>query len=559
MTTARDHPVLLAERDDRAWWSLLSRYHWYVFALASMGWLFDTMDQNLFTISRSVTMSDLLPNLSQADQTRYGTWATSLFIIGWATGGLVFGKIGDKLGRAKTMALTVLLYAVCTGLSGLTRTWGQFAAARLITGLGIGGEFAAGAAFVAEVMPQAARAKALGALQALSGVGNIMAAILFGLITPHLGWRWLYFVGAFPALLAVVVRLTLRESDRWIAARESAGIEVHTRDPNISANGRSASDVINYKRAARVSSENGAAAASRFGRISDLFRIPRWRRNSIAGVLLAVAGVIGLWGVGFYAPELIDSTLPAMSAPAAAEIRHALTVPEGPTRLAILHSLSPAAQKGFTIVMRRSRGPGDTADTSVDTPIAPDREIRIELLLDHRMDPNDITRLKSKGFILQNLGSMVATLGFALVAVRIGRRPTFLIAFLIAWGSVVLTFYTFHDARQIWYLWPILGFGTLAPFGGYVLYFPEIFPTRLRTTGTGLCYNVARYLAATGPLVLGALTRALDGKFEMSGFRAAALLVSFCYLIGIIALIWAPETMGRGLPEDEDLVLAPVV
>ena len=82
--------------------------------------------------------------------------------------------------------------------------------------------------------------------------------------------------------------------------------------------------------------------------------------------------------------------------------------------------------------------------------------------------------------------------------------------------------------------------------------FPEIFPTRLRTTGTGLCYNVARYLAATGPLILGALTRALDGKFEMSGFRAAALLVSFCYLIGIIALIWAPETMGRGLPEDED-------
>ncbi len=451
------------------------------------------------------------------------------------------------------MALTVFLYAVCTGLSGLTRTWGQFAAARLITGLGIGGEFAAGAAFVAEVMPQAARAEALGALQALSGVGNIMAAILFGLIMPHLGWRWLYFVGAFPALLAVVVRLTLRESDRWIAARESAGIEVPTPDASISTNERTTSDVINYERADRVSSQNSAAATAQFGRISDLFRVPRWRRNSIVGVSLAVAGVIGLWGVGFYAPELIDSTMPAMSASAAAEIRHALAAPQGPTRLATLHLLSPAAQKGFTIVMHRSRGPGDTAEVSLQTLITPERETRIERLLDHRMDPNDITRLKSKGFILQNLGSMVATLGFALVAVRIGRRPTFLLAFLLAWGSVVLTFYTFHDARQIWYLWPILGFGTLAPFGGYVLYFPEIFPTRLRTTGTGLCYNVARYLAATGPLILGSLTRALDGKFEMSGFRAAALLVSSCYLIGIIALIWRPETMGQGLPEDDDL------
>jgi len=516
--TVENQPLLLAEHDEHPWWTLLTRYQWYVFALASMGWLFDTMDQNLFTISRSVTMSDLLPNLSQVEQTRYGTLATSLFIVGWATGGLVFGKIGDKLGRAKTMALTVLLYALCTGLSGLTRTWGQFAAARLITGLGIGGEFAAGAAFVAEVMPQAARAKALGALQALSGVGNIMAAILFGIITPHLGWRWLYFVGAFPALLAVIIRLSLRESDRWTAARESVG--------------------------------GDAVAQHQFGRVSDLFRIPRWRRNSFAGLALAVAGVIGLWGVGFYAPELIDSTLPAMSAHSAGEIRGALAAPDSGGRLAMLHALSPDAQKAFTIVMRRSRGPGDDDAVSVNTPVGPPRRARIERLLDHRMSANDITRLKSKGFILQNLGSMVATLGFALVAVRIGRRPTFLIAFLLAWGSVVLTFYTFHDAWQIWYLWPVLGFGTLAPFGGYVLYFPEIFPTRLRTTGTGLCYNVARYLAATGPLILGALTRALDGRFEISGFRAAALLVSSCYLIGIVALIWAPETMGQPLPED---------
>ncbi len=507
-----------AERHDRPWWTLLSRYHWYVFALASMGWLFDTMDQNIFTLSRAVTMSDLLPNLSRTDQTKYGAWATSLFIIGWATGGLVFGKIGDKLGRAKTMALTVLLYAVCTGLSGLTRTWGQFAAARLITGLGIGGEFAAGAAFVAEVMPQAARAKALGALQALSGVGNIMAAVLFGLITPLLGWRALYFVGAFPALLAVVIRLSLRESERWTAAKESAG--------------------------------GDAAAQQQFGRLSDLFAIPRWRRNALSGLALAVAGVIGLWGIGFYTPELIKSTLPAMSAHNAEQIERALASPSDRARADILNSYSPDVGKSYVELLRSARGPGEGAAASVETPLTPGRRARVVQLLAHRMNPDDITRLISRGFILQNLGSMVATLGFALVATRIGRRPTFLIAFLFAWGSIVLTFCTFHDAWQVWYLWPILGFGTLAPFGGYVLYFPEIFPTRLRTTGTGLCYNVARYIAATGPLLLGGLTSTLDGRFHISGLRAAAMIIASCYLIGIIALIWAPETMGRPLPED---------
>ncbi len=528
MTTTENQPLLQVEHDARPWWELLSRYHWYVFALASMGWLFDTMDQNLFTLSRAVTMGDLLPNLSRTAQTQYGTWATSLFIIGWATGGLVFGKIGDKLGRAKTMALTVLLYAICTGLSGLTRTWGQFAAARLITGLGIGGEFAAGAAFVAEVMPQAARAKALGALQALSGVGNIMAAILFGLITPHFGWRALYFVGAFPALLAVVIRLSLRESDRWTAAKASAG--------------------------------GDAAALQQFGKLSDLFRNPRWRRNAFCGLALAVSGVVGLWGVGFFTPELIKSTIPSMSAATAERIQEVMSAPDDRARAAVLGSLSMDDQKSYRDLFRSARGPGDPIEAASQKPLTPGRASRMETRLAHRMDKDAITHLISRGFILQNLGSMVATLGFALVAVRIGRRPTFLLAFIFAWASIIFTFLTFHDAWQVWYLWPILGFGTLAPFGGYVLYFPEIFPTRLRTTGTGLCYNVARYIAATGPLLLGWLTVSLDGRFQMSGLRAAALLVSSCYLIGIVALIWAPETKGRALPEDEDLIFpAPTV
>lgn len=133
MSSPAPHEAL----DRRPWWSHLNRYHWYVFILSAMGWLFDTMDQQIFVLSRANTMKDLLPDASQAQQTQAGTTATTLFIFGWATGGLVFGAIGDRWGRAKTMALTILLYAFFTGLSGLAKTPMQFGICRFLTGLGV--------------------------------------------------------------------------------------------------------------------------------------------------------------------------------------------------------------------------------------------------------------------------------------------------------------------------------------------------------------------------------------------------------------------------------------
>src|SRR5947199_3501313 len=139
------------------WWKLLNGYHWYVFALAAFGWMFDCFDQQIFTLSRSITMRDLMPQADGATQLSYGSWATSIFILGWATGGLLFGIIGDRWGRAKTMAVTILIYALCTGLSGFASSWGFFALFRFLTGAGVGGEFAVGAALSAEVIPDRAR------------------------------------------------------------------------------------------------------------------------------------------------------------------------------------------------------------------------------------------------------------------------------------------------------------------------------------------------------------------------------------------------------------------
>src|SRR5438876_11366203 len=140
--------------DGRPWWLLLRRYHWFVPVVAALGWLFDTMDQQLFNLSRAPAITDLL-HTSPGDD-RVKVWsgvATMIFMIGWATGGIIFGVVGDRFGRARTMVLTILLYSLFTGLSALSLGVWDFAGYRFLTGLGVGGEFAVGVALVAGVMP----------------------------------------------------------------------------------------------------------------------------------------------------------------------------------------------------------------------------------------------------------------------------------------------------------------------------------------------------------------------------------------------------------------------
>src|SRR5258707_5441108 len=147
------------------WWSGLTRYHYFVFIVAALGWLADCMDQNLFTLAREDAIADLL-HVSATDPsvTKYATWATSIFLIGWGTGGLVFGIMGDRLGRVKTMMLTILLYSIFTGLGAWSVGVGDFILYRFLSGLGVGGEFAVGVALLAETMPDKARSYAFGSL-----------------------------------------------------------------------------------------------------------------------------------------------------------------------------------------------------------------------------------------------------------------------------------------------------------------------------------------------------------------------------------------------------------
>ena len=170
------------------------------------------MDGYLYAIILFPAMSDLLGTSESAVIGWYGGIVLSIFMIGWALGGLIFGPIADRYGRAKTMAITILIYATFTGLCGIASSWWELAIYRFLTGLGIGGEWAAGAALIAESFPEKSRAKAAGIMQASGGIGFFLATALYLFIGPY-GWRWVFAFGVLPAIVAFYMRSSLEEPD----------------------------------------------------------------------------------------------------------------------------------------------------------------------------------------------------------------------------------------------------------------------------------------------------------------------------------------------------------
>lgn len=365
-------------------------------------------------------------------------FAQMWFILGWATGGLFFGMVGDRLGRTRTMALTILIYAGFTGLSGLVRTPEEFTITRILTGLGIGGEFAAGAALVAETFPQHARTTALAIVQATSAVGNILAGVIYLTIGSMFGWRWVFAVGVLPAFLLFIIFFFLREPESWQESR-------------------------------RIAKSGG----QRMGSLTDLFSDARWAKNALVALVLAAVGVIGFWGIGTWSAELIRSVL-------------------NPNHLPEL--------------------------------------------------TQDVERKVAMVVMAQNAGGFFGVFAFAFLAQRLGRKPAFVIA-LIGCAIVVPTaFWVTNSLATALIMFALLGFALLTLFGGYAIYFPELFPTRLRATGTGFGYNVARYLSAMAPFIFGKLS----GSY---GIQMAATMLSVVFIVGLVIMPFAPETKDKPLPE----------
>lgn len=451
----------------------LNRYQWFVFAVAAIAWMADCMDQQLFSLARVGAMKDLTSG-DPKEVTTYATLSTSIFLIGWATGGLIFGVFGDRIGRVRTLTLTILLYSIFTGLSALSVGVFDFCAYRFLTGLGVGGVFSAAVALLAETMPPAARPYTLGLMQAMSAIGNCTAAgvfIVLGLlqlnghldaIRPLNAWRLMFLVGIAPAVLVIFIQRRLEEPASWRHARDAAA----------------------------------SGTGKKLGSYADLFGEGWIRRHALLGMLLSFAGVVGLWGIGFFSYDLQQTILP-------------------PT----LHA--EADQQGLT-------GEGRTRYIAGQTIIW-----------------TGVTSL------MLNVGAFFGMSAFSTITQRLGRRPTFALFYLLAALTTGGLFMFMRTRADILWMTPLMGFCQLALFGGYAIYLPELFPTRLRSTGTSFCYNVGRFVAASGPLALGYLTNVVFAKEKgyAEPYRYAGVTMCAVFLLGLAVLPFLPETKDKPLPE----------
>ena len=264
------------------WWRSLNRYHWSVFIVASLAWLFDCLDQQIFNLSRDGAVEDLLGGKSKAIE--LAAYTTSFFLTGWAIGGLIFGSLGDRFGRARILTVSLLIYSVCTGLSSFAASYFGFCACVFFTGLGVGGVFGLSVALVADSVPEKSRAPALGLLQSLSSWGNITAGLIgmgIGLLAAKnflpfglKAWQAMFLAGAIPAFLCVFILARLKEPEKWVKARAE-----------------------------------GAKTGVKFGSYFSLLKHPTWSKHAWLGLILCSAGIVGLWGIGNFHPKIVRSII----------------------------------------------------------------------------------------------------------------------------------------------------------------------------------------------------------------------------------------------------------
>lgn len=264
-----------------SWWAGLPTPARMAYAAAAGAWFFDCLDQQIFNLARKEAVDALV--VAGQDPKAWAGYTTSMFLVGWGAGGLWLGSLGDKLGRARMLALCILLYAVFTGLSAFSfNTW-DFTAYRFLTGLGVGGVFGLAVALISDVVIGPGRPRALGLFQALSTVGNAGAGVaslvvsemvLRKVLGPGWGWKTQFLVGALPALVLGLLMLKVPEPAVWREARDS-----------------------------------GKLAAAKAGSYHALLCDAKWRKNALLGLALCSTGIIGLWGIGNFYYDIISKVI----------------------------------------------------------------------------------------------------------------------------------------------------------------------------------------------------------------------------------------------------------
>lgn len=448
------------------WYKQLTSYHWFVLLVASAAWFFDCLDQRLFSLARVPALVELMKLPAASPELQgYGKIVTACFLVGWGVGGMIFGALGDKYGRARMLTLTILIYSAFTGLSYFSKTQWDFTLFRFLTGVGVGGVFGLAVALIAETVPDGARAQSLGMLQILSTIGNISAGFAkMGIdaleanqtIVAGSGWRWMFLIGALPACMIVFTRGHLKEPASWLRLKEQGLLP------------------------------KGSIFAPYAGLLGDA----RWRKNLIIGAIIASTGVIGLWAIGEYAVDLQKIV--------------------------------------FKQYYEKAGMAADAITAAVNKDIA-------------------------QVYLWNMIGAAVGMSLFTAIAKR-GRKLAFLLGFSAALVITFLVYWKISDPSSAKWMMFLMGAAQLSVFAGFAIYLPELFPSKLRSTGTSFCYNLGRFAAAGGSFFSAILTQDVFGKYKAADAslppRYAAMTMCAIFLMGIIVLLFAPETKGKPLPED---------
>jgi MFS family permease len=426
----------------------MNRYQWTVLFAAWLGWGFDVFDGLLFNYVAPNCIPTLLglPIGSPAASAAYFRWTgilTSILLLGWAAGGILFGQIADRVGRTRTLMITMLLYALGTAACATAQNIPMLIVFRIIASLGIGGEWAAGAAMVAEVVPDRRRVEAGALLYTSAPAGLFLATytnlgIAGGLFkgAPEVSWRYVFLCGLVPAVVAFTVRLFVHEPERWKAS---------------------------------------GAAATR-PRIAELFT-PAVRRLTLGGFAMALIALIGWWGCSAFIPIV-------------------------GARLAQTHAKAAGFDRAATQAL--------------------------------------VEAWKTTAINWFSVGGLVGTLLTGPIAKTLGRRPMFGIYYAAGGLAIFYTFGPDHDPQLVLRLCGLVGLTIFGVFGSFTYYLPELFPTRLRGTGAGFCYNVGRIIASVGPFWVGSVAAHGDP-------RRAVFWVGVVPLMGLLLLPLAVETKGRAL------------
>jgi MFS transporter, SHS family, sialic acid transporter len=486
---------------------------WMALLAALLGWLFDGLEMGLFPLVQGPALRDLLGQ--DRDIVPWIGIITALFLIGAATGGVLFGWLGDRLGRVRAMMLSVLTYALCSGMCGFASSAWEVGFLRFLAALGMGGEWALGVALINELWPGRSRAFLAGLVGAAGNVGYLLIALIglgvlhqvqslreyLAVVLPETwvdvllrsdGWRFMMMVGAVPALLTFFIRAFVPESTRW--EREK-----------------------------------------RKGSTSN------WLSRDLFGVLLGAIGACAL--VWLWAP---DQDL-HLGLRIFASVLCLIVVASGYTYPVVrfvqrLHAKDPS-QPTWRPTLRRMLLAACLSGVALvgtwgSTQQAPTYANNIAVAGGLALPAKEYTQ------IVAAFGAIVGTILAALTGDWLGRRWTYC---LMCIGSlaIVPAFYlgpqSFGPGFLI--LACLLGAITASFYGWLPLYLPELFRTSLRATGQGFGFNFGRVLAAIGVLQLVPL------RDYLGGLPQVCSALSLVYLVGLLLIWMVPETKGLPLPE----------